>query len=34
MYLSLFPQFIDSGTGRPVAAQTGLLSAVHLTACT
>ncbi|MFG3367610.1 LysE family translocator [Streptomyces sp. NPDC090032] len=33
LYFSLFPQFIDSATGWPVAAQTGLLSTVHLTAC-
>ncbi|SCE00705.1 LysE family translocator [Streptomyces sp. DvalAA-19] len=33
LYFSLFPQFIDPATGWPVAAQTGLLSTVHLTAC-
>ncbi|MFF2509266.1 LysE family translocator [Streptomyces sp. NPDC058067] len=33
LYFSLFPQFIDTGHGWPVAAQTGLLSTVHLTAC-
>ncbi|MFD8010854.1 LysE family translocator [Streptomyces sp. NPDC058955] len=33
LYFSLFPQFIDPVTGWPVAAQTGLLSTVHLTAC-
>ncbi|MFD8420874.1 LysE family translocator [Streptomyces sp. NPDC059466] len=33
LYFSLFPQFIHPATGWPVAAQTGLLSAVHLTAC-
>ncbi|MFE3051112.1 LysE family translocator [Streptomyces albidoflavus] len=33
LYFSLFPQFIDPATGWPVAAQTGLLSVVHLTAC-
>lgn len=33
LYFSLFPQFIDAATGWPVAAQTGLLSTVHLTAC-
>ncbi|MFB7373068.1 LysE family translocator [Streptomyces sp. NPDC056222] len=33
LYLSLFPQFIDPATGWPVAAQTGLLSTVHVTAC-
>ncbi|MGQ4347507.1 LysE family translocator [Streptomyces sp. SAS_275] len=33
LYFSLFPQFIDPAAGWPVAAQTGLLSAVHLTAC-
>lgn len=34
LYFSLFPQFISTAGGWPVAAQTGLLSAVHLTACT
>ncbi|WP_327173825.1 LysE family translocator [Streptomyces sp. NBC_01335] len=34
LYFSLFPQFIDPATGLPAAAQTGLLSMVHLTACT
>ena len=34
LYFSLFPQFIDPARGWPVAAQTGLLSTVHLTACT
>ncbi|WP_244502587.1 LysE family translocator [Streptomyces oceani] len=34
LYFSLFPQFNDSADGWPVAAQTGLLSTVHLTACT
>ncbi|WP_016906723.1 LysE family translocator [Streptomyces xiaopingdaonensis] len=33
LYLSLFPQFIDPGGGWPVAAQTGLLGIVHMTAC-
>ncbi|WP_405512051.1 LysE family translocator [Streptomyces canus] len=33
LYFSLFPQFIDSA-GWPVAAQTGLLGTIHLTACT
>lgn len=33
LYFSLFPQFLDPGAGWPVAAQTGLLSAMHLTAC-
>ncbi|NDZ79479.1 LysE family translocator [Streptomyces sp. SID10853] len=33
LYFSLFPQFLRPATGWPVAAQTGLLSAVHLTAC-
>ncbi|WP_432754127.1 LysE family translocator [Streptomyces sp. JL2001] len=33
LYFSLFPQFIDSATGWPVAAQTGLLRTMHLTAC-
>ncbi|WP_404199162.1 LysE family translocator [Streptomyces tauricus] len=33
LYFSLFPQFIDPATGWPVAAQTGLLSTVHLSAC-
>ncbi|MFF5360952.1 LysE family translocator [Streptomyces scabiei] len=33
LYFSLFPQFIDPATGWSVAAQTGLLSTVHLTAC-
>ncbi|MFE5594567.1 LysE family translocator [Streptomyces sp. NPDC056549] len=34
LYFSLFPQFIDTADGWPVAAQTGLLSTMHLTACT
>ena len=34
LYFSLFPQFIRPSTGWPVAAQTGLLSMIHLTACT
>lgn len=33
LYFSLFPQFVSTAGGWPVAAQTGLLSAVHLTAC-
>lgn len=33
LYFSLFPQFIDSATSWPVAAQTGLLGALHMTAC-
>ncbi|MGW1024738.1 LysE family translocator [Streptomyces sp. NPDC002577] len=33
LYFSLFPQFIDFGGGWPVAAQTGLLGMLHMTAC-
>ncbi|MET9658822.1 LysE family translocator [Streptomyces sp. NPDC006510] len=33
LYFSLFPQFIDSAGGWPVAAQTGLLGTLHMTAC-
>ncbi|MCX4986451.1 LysE family translocator [Streptomyces sp. NBC_00572] len=33
LYFSLFPQFIDSTGGWPVAAQTGLLGTLHMTAC-
>ncbi|MFK0025047.1 LysE family translocator [Streptomyces sp. NPDC090798] len=33
LYFSLFPQFIDAGAGWPVAAQTGLLGTLHMTAC-
>ncbi|MFB7715174.1 LysE family translocator [Streptomyces sp. NPDC056105] len=33
LYFSLFPQFIHPADGWPVAAQTGLLSALHMTAC-
>ncbi|KFG02031.1 LysE family translocator [Streptomyces europaeiscabiei] len=33
LYFSLFPQFIHPATGWPVAAQTGLLSTMHLAAC-
>ena len=33
LYFSLFPQFIDPAGGWPVAAQTGLLSGLHMTAC-
>jgi threonine/homoserine/homoserine lactone efflux protein len=32
LYFSLFPQFLHPATGWPVAAQTGVLSTVHLTA--
>ncbi|MEV3993529.1 LysE family translocator [Streptomyces sp. NPDC049837] len=33
LYFSLFPQFIDPAVGWPVAAQTGLLGTLHMTAC-
>ncbi|MFE2560737.1 LysE family translocator [Streptomyces sp. NPDC059352] len=33
LYFSLFPQFIDTADGWPVAAQTGLLGTLHMTAC-
>ncbi|MET9762800.1 LysE family translocator [Streptomyces sp. NPDC006372] len=33
LYFSLFPQFIDPSGGWPVATQTGLLGALHMTAC-
>ena len=33
LYFSLFPQFIDSASAWPVAAQTGLLGALHMAAC-
>ncbi|MGW2509717.1 LysE family translocator [Streptomyces scopuliridis] len=33
LYFSLFPQFIDPAGSWPVAAQTGLLGALHMTAC-
>lgn len=33
LYFSLFPQFIDPAGGLPVAAQTGLLGVLHMTAC-
>ncbi|BDM74251.1 lysine transporter LysE (plasmid) [Streptomyces nigrescens] len=33
LYFSLFPQFINPAGGWPVAAQTGLLGALHMTAC-
>ncbi|MFE2541737.1 LysE family translocator [Actinacidiphila glaucinigra] len=34
LYFSLFPQFIDTTGGSwPVAAQTGLFGALHMTAC-
>jgi threonine/homoserine/homoserine lactone efflux protein len=33
LYFSLFPQFIDPSGGWPVSAQTGLLGALHMTAC-
>lgn len=34
LYFSLFPQFISTGTSWPVAAQTGLLGALHMAGCT
>ncbi|PWI07386.1 lysine transporter LysE [Streptomyces sp. NWU339] len=34
LYFSLFPQFIDTTGGWPVAAQTGLFGTLHMTACT
>lgn len=34
LYFSLFPQFIDTTSGWPVAAQTGLFGTLHMTACT
>ncbi|MFI1680367.1 LysE family translocator [Streptomyces sp. NPDC020607] len=33
LYFALFPQFIDSAGDWPVAAQTGLLGTLHMTAC-
>ncbi|MEU2676033.1 LysE family translocator [Streptomyces sp. NPDC007107] len=33
LFFSLFPQFVDTTAGWPVAGQTGLLGAVHVTAC-
>ncbi|MEI5101826.1 LysE family translocator [Streptomyces sp. PmtG] len=33
LYFSLFPQFIDTAGAWPVAAQTGLLGVLHMTAC-
>ncbi|MFD5122476.1 LysE family translocator [Streptomyces sp. NPDC058385] len=33
LYFSLFPQFIHPADGWPVAAQTGFLSALHMSAC-
>ncbi|CAL9373894.1 Homoserine_homoserine lactone efflux protein [Streptomyces sp. enrichment culture] len=33
LYFSLFPQFVDPAGGWPVATQTGLLGALHMTAC-
>jgi threonine/homoserine/homoserine lactone efflux protein len=33
LYFSLFPQFIHPAGGWPVAAQTGLLGTLHMTAC-
>ncbi|MFI6647084.1 LysE family translocator [Streptomyces sp. NPDC050529] len=33
LYFSLFPQFIDTADSWPVAAQTGLLGTLHMTAC-
>ncbi|MGW7640907.1 LysE family translocator [Streptomyces decoyicus] len=33
LYLSLFPQFIDSASGWPVVVQTGLLGTIHVTSC-
>lgn len=33
LYFSLFPQFIHPAAGWPVAAQTGLLGALHMAAC-
>nr|WP_231977516.1 LysE family transporter [Streptomyces sp. 2323.1] len=33
LYFSLFPQFIGPSTHWPVAAQTGLLGTLHMTAC-
>lgn len=33
LYFSLFPQFLTPGKGWPVAAQTGLLGALHMASC-
>ncbi|NGO69974.1 LysE family translocator [Streptomyces boncukensis] len=33
LYFSLFPQFIDTTGGWPVAAQTGVFGTLHMTAC-
>ncbi|SES49543.1 Threonine/homoserine/homoserine lactone efflux protein [Streptomyces sp. yr375] len=33
LYFSLFPQFIDPSGSWPVAAQTGLLSTLHMVSC-
>ncbi|MFB8245100.1 LysE family translocator [Streptomyces sp. NPDC055952] len=33
LYFSLFPQFVDPAGGWPVAGQTGLLGALHMTVC-
>ncbi|UUU38157.1 LysE family translocator [Streptomyces sp. NBC_00162] len=33
LHFSLFPQFIDTADGWPVAAQTGLLGTLHMAAC-
>ena len=33
LYFSLFPQFIDTSGGWPVAAQTGMLGVLHMAAC-
>ena len=33
LYFSLFPQFVDTAAGWPVAAQTGLLGTLHMTVC-
>ncbi|MET9382150.1 LysE family translocator [Streptomyces sp. NPDC002928] len=33
LYFSLFPQFINPADGWPLAAQTGLLGLLHMTAC-
>lgn len=33
VHFSPFPQFIDPAVGRPVAARTGRLGTLHMTAC-
>lgn len=33
LYFSLFPQFVHPAAGWPVAAQTGLLGALHMAGC-